>query len=63
MWLGNLNGEGANHFSLFYFSNVLLEHQPPFGLDLGLLPDRVLSKELIGGGECRIVVNVWIPLE
>ena len=61
--LGDLNGEDTNHFPLFQLGDVFLENQPPFGLDFGLLPDRVLSKELIGGRECRVMMNVRVPFE
>ena len=62
-WSNNLNGEGANHFSLFQFGDVLLKYQPPLGLDLGLLPDRVLGEKFIGGGKRRVVIDVWVPFE
>jgi len=40
---------------------VSLEYQPPLGLDVGLLQDRVLNKELIGGRECRVVIDIRVP--
>ena len=62
-WSYDLNGEGTNHFPLLQFGDVFLKYQPPLGLDLGLLPDRVLGEKLISGGECRVVINVWVPFE
>lgn len=63
LWSGNLKGEGTNHFPLFQLRDMLLEYQPPFRLDLGLLPDRMLGKDLVGRGKCRVMVNIWIPFE
>jgi hypothetical protein len=56
-------GEGTNHFPLFQLRDMLLKYQPPFGLDLGLLPDGVLGKKLIGGRECCVMINVRVPFE
>ena len=63
LWLDDLDREGTDHFPLFQLSDMLLKYQPPFGLDLGLLPNRVLGKELIDSGERCVVVNVWVPFE
>jgi len=57
------NVEGTNHLALLQLGDVLLKYQPPLGLNLGLLPDWVLGEKLINGGECRIVVNVWVAFE
>ena len=63
LWLGDLDEKDANHFPLFQLGGMLLEYQPPLRLDLRLLPDRVLGKELIDGGECCVMINVWVPFK
>ena len=57
------NENGTNHFPLLQFGDVLLKYQPPLGLNLRLLPDGMLGKELIGSRECRVVINIWVPFE
>ena len=63
MQLANSARGKTNHFSLLKLGDVLLEYQPPFGFDLGLLPDRVLREEFIGSGECCVVMNVRVSFE
>ena len=45
------------------FIDVLLEDEPPLGLDLCLLPDGMLSKQLVGSGERRVVEDVGVALQ
>jgi len=59
----SMKKKNTNHFSLFQLGDMLLEYQPPFGLDLGLLPDGMLGEELVGGGERRVMMNVRVPFE
>ena len=63
MWPDDPNREDTDHFPLFQFGDMLLEYQPPFGFDFGLLPDGVLGEELIGRRECRVVMDIRVPLE
>jgi len=62
-WSDDLDEEGTNHFPLFQLGDVLFKYQPPLGLDLRLLPDGMLGEEFIGGRECRVMINVWVPFE
>ena len=62
MWLGDLDGESTNRFPLLQLRDVFLEYEPPFRLDLGLVSDSMLGKELTGSGERRVTVNVGIFL-
>ena len=55
--------ETTRTISRCFNSGVFLEYQPPVGLDFGLLPDRVLGEELIGGRECRVAIDIRVRLE
>jgi len=58
-WLGDLNE--YKPFPASQLGDMLLEYKPSFGLDLSLLPDGVLGKGLVGGRECRVVMNFRVP--
>jgi len=55
--------EKTNRFPLFHLGDMYLEYQPPLRLDFGLLLDMVRGKELIGGRESRVVMDVRVPFE
>ena len=63
LWLDDFNRKGTDHFPLLQLRDMLFKYQPSFRLYLGLLPDGVLSKELIDSRECCIMVNVRVPFE
>ena len=60
--LGDPDGDDTNHFPFFQPGDTFLGYQPSLGLDFGLLSDRVLGEELIGGSECRVVMDIGFPL-
>lgn len=48
---------------MFELGYVLLKDEFPFGLNLSLLPDRVLSEDLVSSRESRIMEHVGVPFE
>jgi len=55
--------ETTRTISRCFNSGTFLKYQPPVGLDFGLLPDRVLGEELIGGRECRVAIDIRVLSE
>ncbi len=55
--------KGTHHFALFEFRDILLEDESALGFNLGLLPDGVLSEQLVSSSEGRVVEHVRVPLE
>jgi hypothetical protein len=53
----------SHHLALLKFCNVLLEYEPTFKLDLGLLPDRMLGKDLVCCRKCRIMEHIRIAFQ
>ena len=53
----------THHLPLLQLRHILLEDEPPLGLDLSLLPDRMLREELVCCSKGRVMENIRVSLE
>lgn len=53
----------THHFTLLELSDILFKNELSLRFDLRLLPNRMLSEELVCCRECRVMEHVRIALE